>query len=175
MAGVNFVPIAPIVKHVAGHVSQQAPSHFFGGLWHFVSCPSAIYVALLADALARFGKVQLAPLLFLALPVRDVEEGRCMVRGRILTPQIDSRSLMSEELLMLAVIEQAFSDLVSGCPAVRADAEAYFLAYAADSSAFSLDAVCAQFHLSTSAIRGEVRRRLKQRPLGKGKPLRQAA
>ena len=98
-----------------------------------------------------------------------------MVRARILTPQIDSRSLMSEELLMLAVLEQAFSDLVSGCPAVRGDAEAYFLAYGADSSAFSLDAVCAQFHLSSNAIRGEVRRRLKQRPLGKGKPLRQAA
>ena len=64
-----------------------------------------------------------------------------MVRGRILTPQIDSRSLMSEELLMLAVLEQAFSDIESGCPAVRADADAYFLAYGADSSAFSLDAV----------------------------------
>ena len=98
-----------------------------------------------------------------------------MVRGRILTPQIDSRSFMSEEYLMLAVLEQAFSDLGSGCPAVRADAEAYFLAYGADSCAFSLDAVCAQFHLSSSAIRGEVRRRLKQRPVGKGKPLPQAA
>ena len=77
-----------------------------------------------------------------------------MVRGKILTPQIDPRSLMSEELLMLAVLEQAFSDLESGCPAVRADAEAYFLAYDADSSAFSLDAVCAQFHLSSSADPG---------------------
>ena len=98
-----------------------------------------------------------------------------MVRGRILTPQIDSRSLMSEELLMTAVLEQALFDLENGCPAVRADAEAYFLAYEADSSAFSLDAVCAQFRLSSSAIRGEVRRRLKHRPMGKGKPLRQAA
>lgn len=98
-----------------------------------------------------------------------------MVRGRILTPQIDSRSLMSEELLMLAVLEQAFADLESGCPAVKADAEAYFLAYDADSCAFSFDAVCAQFHLSASAIRGEVRRRLKGKPLGKAKPLRQAA
>lgn len=98
-----------------------------------------------------------------------------MVRGRILTPQIDTRSLMSEELLMLAVLEQAFADLETGCPAVRADAEAYFLAYGAESSAFSLDAVCVQFRLSTSAIRGEVRRRLKQRPVGKGKALRQAA
>jgi len=29
---------------------------------------------------------------------------------------------MSEELLMLAVLEQAFFDLEGGCPAVRADA-----------------------------------------------------
>ncbi len=84
-----------------------------------------------------------------------------MVRGRILTPQVDSRTLMSEETLMLAVIEQAFSDLNSSCPAVRADAEAYFLAYDADSSAFSLDAVCAQFRLSAAAIRDQVRRRLR--------------
>ena len=84
-----------------------------------------------------------------------------MVRGRILTPQVDSRTLMSEETLMLAVIEQAFSDLNSSCPAVRADAEAYFLAYDADSSAFSLDSVCAQFRLSAAAIRDQVRRRLR--------------
>ncbi|MGD9764072.1 MAG: hypothetical protein AB7V27_10190 [Candidatus Binatia bacterium] len=82
---------------------------------------------------------------------------------------------MSEEVLMLAVIEQALSDLDSGCPAVRADAEAYFLAYGADSSAFSLDAVCAQFHFSSSAIRGAVRRRLRQRPIAKGKALPHAA
>jgi hypothetical protein len=84
-----------------------------------------------------------------------------MVRGRVLTPQIDSRTLMSEETLMLAVLEQAFSDLNSSCPAVRADAEAYFLAYDADSSAFSLDAICAQFRLSAAAIRDQVRRRLR--------------
>lgn len=98
-----------------------------------------------------------------------------MVRGRILTPQIDSRSLGSEEFLMLAVLEQAFADLDSGCAAVRGDAEAYFLAYDADSSAFSLDAVCAQFRMSPSAIRGAVRRRLGQPPLIKGKSLPQAA
>ncbi len=98
-----------------------------------------------------------------------------MVRGRILTPQIDSRSLMSEELLMIAVLEQAFADLDSHCPAVRADAEAYFLAYDADSSAFSLDSICVQFRLSPSAIRGEVRRRLKHRALAKAKSLLQAA
>src|SRR5512147_2552636 len=98
-----------------------------------------------------------------------------MVRGRILTPQIDSRSLMSEELLMLAVLEQAFADLESGCPAVKADAEAYFLAYEADSSALSFDAVCAQFHLSSRAIRGEVRRSLKHNPMAKWKHLSQTA
>ncbi len=98
-----------------------------------------------------------------------------MLRGKILTPQIDSRSLMSEELLMLAVLEQAFSDLDSACPAVRADAEAYFLAYDADSSAFSLDSVCTQFRLSASAIRTEVRRRLKHGTIAKTKLLRQAA
>src|SRR4029450_2528121 len=91
--------------------------------------------------------------------------GLVMVRGRILTPQIDSRSLMSEGVVMLAGLGEAFSDLLSGCPAIRADAEAYFLASAADSSAFSLDSVCAQFHLSTRALRGEVRRRPQARPL----------
>lgn len=84
-----------------------------------------------------------------------------MVRGRVLTPQTDSRSLMSEETLMIAVLEQALSDLNSSCPAVRADAEAYFLAYDADSSAFSLDSICAQFRLSPAAIRDQVRYRLR--------------
>jgi hypothetical protein len=68
---------------------------------------------------------------------------------------------MSEETLMIAVLEQALSDLNSGCPAVRADAEAYFLAYDADSSAFSLDSICSQFRLSPAAIRDQVRRRLR--------------
>lgn len=84
-----------------------------------------------------------------------------MLRGRVLTPQMDSRSLMSEETLMLAVLEQALSDLSSSCPAVRADAEAYFLAYDADSSAFSLDSICTQFRLSPAAIRDQVRIRLR--------------
>ena len=98
-----------------------------------------------------------------------------MVRGRILTPQIEARSLMAEELLMLAVLEQAFADLDSGCPAIRADAEAYFLAYDADSSPFSLDSVCVQFHLSPSAIRGEVRKRMRRRDAAKQKSLAHAA
>lgn len=96
-----------------------------------------------------------------------------MARGRILVPQVNSRTLMSEELLMLAVLEQAIVDLDSNCPAVRADAEAYFLAYDADSSAFSFDAACAQFNLSPSAIRSEVRKRLKRR--GRARHLPRAA
>jgi hypothetical protein len=76
-----------------------------------------------------------------------------MPRPKILGVQVERRKLMSEEALMLAVLEQALADLTNSCPAVRADAEAYFFAYDPDSSAFSFDAVCAQFGLSTSAIR----------------------
>lgn len=92
-----------------------------------------------------------------------------MVRGKLLTPQISSRCLMGEETLMLAVLEQAFNDLDSPIPSIRADAEAYFLAYKADSSAFSLDAICHQFSLSPDAIRSEVRKRLKGRTNGSAK------
>jgi len=94
-----------------------------------------------------------------------------MQRGKIVTPHIDSRSYTSEELLMLAVLEQAFTDLRSSCPAVHADAEAYFLAYRPESSTFSLDAVCSHFKLSPAAIRDEARRRLKN----KGRRLQRAA
>ena len=79
-----------------------------------------------------------------------------MLRGKVVTQQLDSRCYIAEERLMLAVLEQAFSDLENTCPAVYADAEAYFLAYRDESSAFSLDAVCSQFKISTSAIRAEV-------------------
>lgn len=58
---------------------------------------------------------------------------------------------------MIAVLEQAISDLRNGCPAVRADAEAYFFAYDPESSAFSFDAICSQFGLSQSAIRKTIR------------------
>ena len=82
-----------------------------------------------------------------------------MVRIKPLTPVIEGRTLMSEELLMLAVLEQAVADLKHHCPAVRADAEAYFFNYRPDSSAFSFDAVCSQFSLSSSAIRRQLRTR----------------
>ncbi|MBI4518277.1 MAG: hypothetical protein HY699_20955 [Deltaproteobacteria bacterium] len=81
--------------------------------------------------------------------------------GRIkpLTPETAGRTLQAEELLMLAVLEQAIADLAHNCPAVRADAEAYFFNYSPDSSAFSFDHVCSQFGLSPSAIRRRLRRR----------------
>jgi hypothetical protein len=80
-----------------------------------------------------------------------------MIRIKPLTPELPGRALMSEELLMLAVLEQALADLGHHCAAVRADAEAYFFNYAADSSVFSFDAVCGQFGLSASAIRRKLR------------------
>jgi len=81
-----------------------------------------------------------------------------MARVKILGTQVEQRTLMSEELLMIAVLEQALADLRNGCPAVRADAEAYFFAYDPESSAFSFDAICTQFGLSQSAIRRTIRK-----------------
>jgi len=94
-----------------------------------------------------------------------------MQRGTIVTPSLNVHSYSSEELLMLAVLEQAFSDLRNTCPAVHADAEAYFFAFRPESSAFSLDAVCSHFKLCPAAIRDEVKRRLKN----DGRSVRHAA
>ncbi|MBI1816421.1 MAG: hypothetical protein HYR72_15695 [Deltaproteobacteria bacterium] len=82
-----------------------------------------------------------------------------MIRIKPLRPETEGRTLMSEELLMIAVLEQALADLDNHCPAVRADAEAYFFNYSPESSAFSFEAVCSQFALSQSAIRREIRRK----------------
>ena len=82
-----------------------------------------------------------------------------MARAKVLGTQVERRTLMSEEVLMLAVLEQALADLRNGCPAVKADAEAYFFAYEPDSSAFSFDAICSQFGLSPSAIRRTIRKK----------------
>ncbi len=69
------------------------------------------------------------------------------------------RALESEELLLLAVLEQAMSDLDHPCPAVRADAEAYIYSYDGDYSIFSFDSVCAYFKLSANAVRSALRNR----------------
>ena len=106
----NFMPMSQNRAALADHLSQQATSHFFVDLWHFVSCPSGIYVALASGNSSPFPKCSnwhcscFSPALSgsSGTGVRS-RGGQGMVRGRILTPQIDSRSLMSEELLMLAV------------------------------------------------------------------------
>ena len=79
--------------------------------------------------------------------------------GRIkpITPVTEGRVLLSEEMLMLAVLEQAVADLEHHCPAVRADAEAYFFNYSPESSTFSFEAACSHFDLSASAIRRQLR------------------
>jgi hypothetical protein len=70
------------------------------------------------------------------------------------------RALESEEMLLLAVLEQAIADLDDPCPAVRADALAYIYSYDGDYSIFSFDSVCAYFKLSAAAVRRALRARI---------------
>lgn len=86
-----------------------------------------------------------------------------MRRGKQTTLVKEPRLYTAEERLMLAVLEQAFADLESTCPAVVADAEAYFLAYHPESSPLSFEAICAHFGLPAAAMRREVKRRLRVR------------
>ena len=76
------------------------------------------------------------------------------------------RALAGEELLLLAVLEQAVADLNHPCPAVRADADAYVFSYARAYGMFSFDAVCAYFRLSTAAVREALRGRKERRLRG---------
>ncbi len=82
-----------------------------------------------------------------------------MARARFLTTDVKPRALASEELLLLAVLEQAVADLNNPCPAVRADATAYIFSYDDDYSIFSFDSVCAYFKLSPNAVRHALRAR----------------
>jgi hypothetical protein len=82
-----------------------------------------------------------------------------MTRGRVLTTDTKPRTLESEEMLLLAVLEQAVADLDHTCPAVRADADAYIFSYDSDYSIFSFDSVCAYFKLSADAVRRALRDR----------------
>jgi hypothetical protein len=82
-----------------------------------------------------------------------------MRRARFLTSDSRPRALESEELLLLAVLEQAVADLDHPCPAVRADAMAYVYSYESDYSIFSFDSVCAYFKLSPNAVREALRMR----------------
>ena len=80
--------------------------------------------------------------------------------AQFMTAETRQRALESEEMLLLAVLEQAIADLDHPCPAVRADAVAYIYSYDGDYSIFSFDSVCAYFKLSAAAVR----KALKVRP-----------
>ena len=85
-----------------------------------------------------------------------------MARVRAIMTDAKPRALESEELLLLAVLEQAVADLDHHCPAVRADADAYVFSYDSDYSIFSFDSVCAYFKLSPDAVRQALRARQAQ-------------
>lgn len=79
--------------------------------------------------------------------------------GGFLATVVKPRALGSEELLMLAVLEQAVADLNDSVAEVRADADAYIFANKTDQGIFSFDAVCAYFKLSPQAVRHALRAR----------------
>jgi hypothetical protein len=82
---------------------------------------------------------------------------------RFMTEKIRSKALESEEMLLLAVFEQAIADLDDPCPAVRAEASAYVFSYDSDYSIFSFDSVCSYFKLSTTAVRQVLQARVRDR------------
>jgi hypothetical protein len=90
-----------------------------------------------------------------------------MARSRVLATDTKPRALESEEMLLLAVLEQAIVDLDHPCPAVRADANAYIFTYDDDYSIFSFDSVCAYFKLSANAVRHALRTRHEDRARNK--------
>jgi len=98
-----------------------------------------------------------------------------MARGRGLTTDFKPRALESEELLLLAVLEQAVADLDNACPAVRADADAYIFSYDSDYSIFSFDSVCSYFKLSPDAVRHALRARQSRRARGRNTDYQSAA
>lgn len=98
-----------------------------------------------------------------------------MARVRFLTTDVTPRALESEEMLLLAVLEQAVADLDHPCPAVRADAVAYVYSFDSDYSIFSFDSVCAYFKLSPEAVRGALRAREGRRARSRAAELNEAA
>ncbi len=88
-----------------------------------------------------------------------------MRRAQLMTAEARQRALESEEMLLLAVLEQAIADLDHPCPAVRADALAYIYSYDSDYSIFSFDSVCAYFKLSAGAVRQALKTRPHRLPL----------
>jgi len=78
------------------------------------------------------------------------------VRG--ITTELRARTLNAEELLLLAVLEQAVADLDHPSAGVRADADAYVFT-SRDHSIFSFESVCSYFKLSPSAVRQALKNR----------------
>ncbi len=89
--------------------------------------------------------------------------------AQLMTSDGRPRALEAEEMLLIAVLEQAIADLGDSCPAVRADAFAYIYSYGSDYSIFSFDSVCAYFKLSPTAVRRALWPRSRRiRPTGSG-------
>lgn len=86
-----------------------------------------------------------------SLPAKDGEFWATVTRERV---------LQAEETLLLAVLEQAVSDLDDSSPEVRDDAERYiFQGRGRADGMFSFVAVCAHFQLSPEAVREALRER----------------
>lgn len=98
-----------------------------------------------------------------------------MARPWFLSTDLKPRALESEELLLLAVLEQAVADLDHPCPAVRADADAYIFSYDPDYSMFSFDSVCSYFKLSPGAVREALRARRPRRVRARATDFKTAA
>lgn len=82
--------------------------------------------------------------------------------GELFATVARQRPLEAEEVLMLAVLEQAVADLGDSSQEVRADADAYIFANR-DDGTFSFDNVCAYFKLSPTAVREALRSRRRER------------
>jgi hypothetical protein len=98
-----------------------------------------------------------------------------MARAWFLSTDLKPRALESEEMLLLAVLEQAVADLDHPCPAVRADADAYIFSYDSDYSLFSFDSVCTYFKLSPGAVREALRDRRDRKGRGRASDFKTAA
>jgi hypothetical protein len=98
-----------------------------------------------------------------------------MARAWFLSTDLKPRALESEEMLLLAVLEQAVADMEHPCPAVRADADAYIFSYASDYTIFSFDSVCTYFKLSPSAVREALRDRRDRKARGRAGDYKTAA
>lgn len=98
--------------------------------------------------------------------------GQISTEGDFLATLAKQRPLEAEELLMLAVLEQAVADLRDSAPEVRADADAYIF-QSRDEGMFSFSSVCSYFRLSPPAVREALRER--RGPKAKDGLLRKAA